>query len=72
MVLFLSVDEVWDNTSDEAKDLVTRLLCHVKDRWTARDALNHPWIIKHTKTENYKIDKDMLKRLSTIAKVNKM
>ena len=35
----------WDHISDEAKDLLTRMLClDANERITAHEALNHPWI----------------------------
>jgi len=47
----------WDQVSSEAKDLVSRLLClDPQLRLSAREALRHPWIMRHRKrrqlTEN--------------------
>jgi len=40
-------DEDWANISSEAKDLISHLLVkNVRDRYTADDVLNHPWIAK--------------------------
>eukprot|EP00239_Pterosperma_sp_CCMP1384_P003851 CAMPEP_0197843236 /NCGR_PEP_ID=MMETSP1438-20131217/62_1 /TAXON_ID=1461541 /ORGANISM="Pterosperma sp., Strain CCMP1384" /LENGTH=436 /DNA_ID=CAMNT_0043453241 /DNA_START=630 /DNA_END=1940 /DNA_ORIENTATION=- len=40
-------DPVWNNVSDEAKDLIANLLCiHPAKRMTAADALKHPWFRK--------------------------
>jgi len=37
--------KIWDNISDEAKDLVKKMLIHDQnDRLTAREALQHPWL----------------------------
>ena len=41
-------DEEWDNISSDAKDLIKKLL--IKDtnkRYSAKKALNHPWIVKN-------------------------
>jgi len=38
-------EEDWANISNEAKDLISHLLVkNVRDRYTADDVLNHPWI----------------------------
>ena len=37
-------NHVWNNISDEAKDLISKLLIkNPKKRYTANQALNHPW-----------------------------
>lgn len=37
--------KIWDNISDEAKDLVKKMLTHDQnDRLTARETLQHPWL----------------------------
>ena len=44
--------QIWNNISDEAKDLVTKLM--TKDpaqRLTAVDALAHPWIKEQVRTK---------------------
>lgn len=39
-----------EHFSNELKDFVARLLVREpKDRMTEEQALNHPWILKHTK-----------------------
>lgn len=36
--------KVWSDVSEEAKDLILKLLDHnVSERWTARQGLRHPW-----------------------------
>ena len=37
-------DDVWYKTSNEAKDLISRLLSPPDTRLTTKEALNHPWI----------------------------
>lgn len=42
----------WMNVSKEAKDLITKMLeYNPKDRCTALEALNHPWIVSHKNVE---------------------
>ena len=56
--LFQMRAKIWDNISDEAKDLVKKMLIHDQnDRLTAREALQHPWLsvwnlAVYFKTEN--------------------
>lgn len=35
---------IWDSVSENAKDLIAKLLCPSKNRITAKQALVHPWI----------------------------
>ena len=57
-------NEKWDEISNDAKDLISHLLTHdIKKRYSAKQALNHPWIIKHRL--NNKIDKEKLKEVVT-------
>lgn len=44
-------DEVWDNVSDEAKDLIQKLLVPESERLSPKQSLEHPWIKKMTKKE---------------------
>ena len=45
----------WDNISEEAKDLVRRMLCvDVHERLRSEDVLEHPWILMHTKSSDNK------------------
>ena len=43
--------DVWESTSDEAKDLITKLMNrNVEQRLSALEALQHPWIKQRVKT----------------------
>ena len=53
-------DEKWDEISNEAKDLIKNLLMKdINKRYSAKEALNHPWIINHRR--NKIIDKKKIK-----------
>lgn len=40
-------DPSWNNVSDKAKDLISKLLTYDPDqRLSAEDALKHPWIVE--------------------------
>ena len=52
-------DEIWDEISNEAKDLIKNLLNKdINNRYSAKQALNHPWITKCRRNKN--IDKKKL------------
>ncbi|CAM9657996.1 unnamed protein product, partial [Hapterophycus canaliculatus] len=43
---FVFHDELWDSTSDQAKDFVGRcLVVDPQKRMTAKQALEHPWML---------------------------
>ncbi|KAL1918409.1 uncharacterized protein VTP21DRAFT_3069 [Calcarisporiella thermophila] len=45
-------EDYWSEISNEAKDLINRLLTRdPRQRITAREALAHPWIVQETKSE---------------------
>lgn len=37
-------DKVWDEVSDEAKDLISKILVPEKERLSPKECLSHPWI----------------------------
>jgi calcium-dependent protein kinase len=48
-------EEEWDVISDEAKDLIGKMLTfNSVERWSASDCLNHSWLTEHNKK---KVDK---------------
>jgi calcium-dependent protein kinase len=63
-------DEVWDEVSAEAKDLINKLLVPEKDRLTPKEALHHPWI-KH-KEKNWAVPNKHLDRLKDFQKAKKL
>jgi serine/threonine protein kinase len=38
------ITTAWENVSDLAKDMVRKLLVNKEERWTAEQALAHPWL----------------------------
>lgn len=62
---FYMTQEPWPNISDEAKQLITKLLCPSKKRFNPRQALSHPWIVNLFKRElpNEEIVSTALKNL---------
>lgn len=39
----------WDEISDSAKDFIRHVMClNVDERYTCKEALNHPWIAGNT------------------------
>jgi len=74
--LIIDGDLIWkspqfDTVSDEAKDLISKLIVvDPDDRYTAKQALDHPWI-KNLGREDLQLHKSMydeLQRLSTLSK----
>ena len=56
-------EKYWNDISFEAKDLVSRLLTKdPKDRWTASQALCHPWFKKHQEQQQNKTDEKAIIR----------
>ncbi len=39
-------DDVWKDSSDEVRDLISKMLTYEKDRITPKEALKHPWLEK--------------------------
>ena len=57
-------DEIWDEISSDAKNLIKHLLIKdINKRYSAKQALNHPWIIKRRR--NKIIDKKKLNEIIT-------
>ena len=45
-------DEIWDNVSEEAKDLIEELLTSEEERLTPKKALEHNWINKFSRLDS--------------------
>ncbi len=44
-------DKVWDDISDDAKDLISKILVPEKERLSPKECLNHQWVKETSKTE---------------------
>lgn len=55
--------EVWNNISNEAKDLISHLLCDEDKRYSAEMALNHPWLVQMAPNAKENISKLNVKHL---------
>jgi len=51
-------NKVWNNISDEAKDLISHMICFEKERYNGKEVLAHPWfkIISNKNFKNLSID----------------
>lgn len=66
-------DEVWDGVSDEAKDLIQRLLTDAPRRLDAKQALNHSWIIDNSKNEpRASLNDNVISRIATFSNASKI
>ena len=68
-------DEVWNDVSDEAKHLVTKLLCEAKNRLTAKETLQHPWMLKHCIEDSgnkVSFDEDLIHRIHSFSSATKI
>lgn len=53
-------DECWDDVSDLAKDFISHLLIKdPKDRFTAEQAMKHPWLVSEASDAQLKIGRKM-------------
>ena len=63
-------DEVWDNVSDSAKDLISKCLIGEKERLSPKEALAHPWV--KDLENNTTIPNEHLHRLKNFQKAKKL
>lgn len=63
-------DEVWDEVSDDAKDLIKKLLVPEGSRLTPKEALHHPWV--KNKDSNFSVPKQHLDRLKNFQKSTRL
>ena len=67
--------EIWNTVSDEAKDLISKLLERSADmRLTAQEAFDHPWIQTERDKENnlIKLNPEMFNNMETYMKQAKL
>lgn len=63
----------WKSVSDEAKDLITKLLCKdIKKRLTASKALEHPWFKSTEKFAELKLDPHVMNTLKEYKGISKL
>jgi calcium-dependent protein kinase len=57
---------IWDNISNEAKDLIKHILVPEKERYSAKEVLAHPWfnVVNDIKDKSINIDFNIFKRYS--------
>ena len=61
-------EEHWGNASTESMDMIRKMLCvSQKERWTAKQLLQHPWI---TTGESVLASKDLRGAITTMKKFN--
>lgn len=65
-------DEVWNEVSDDAKDLISKILVEEKRRITPKEALNHPWVKQFNKNDKTEISSIYLKRLESFKNSSKL
>ena len=56
-------DDVWENVSDDAIDLINKCLVKQENRITAEEALEHPWITNLAQMEEKQFTADQMNRL---------
>lgn len=62
LILYFFLAEDWSFISDEAKDLISKMLKYeAKDRISATEAYAHPWILSNVHVEP--LDDKMMKKL---------
>lgn len=49
--------EEWDDISEDAKDLIRKLITRPERRMTAGEALQHRWMKQHTHQSNSAVQK---------------
>jgi calcium-dependent protein kinase len=60
--------EEWKGVSDDATIFIRRMLeCDVGKRYSAREALNDPWLLKHTQKKLDKEGEETLRNLETFS-----
>ena len=64
-------DDTWKNVSDDVKDLISHMLVKEDQRYSAKQALEHPWIQKYKKNEiNTEINVNQINQLKLYQKMD--
>lgn len=62
----------FNNVSEEAKDLIKKMLCPVDQRLTAQQVLSHPWIIQKGDFKKENFDVNIISSLIRYQRINKL
>jgi calcium-dependent protein kinase len=66
-------DDVWNEVSDEAKDLITKLLAPSPERLDAKQALGHPWIMRYSENvPRISLNDGVISRIATFSNASKI
>jgi calcium-dependent protein kinase len=63
--------EIWKNISDDAKDLISKMICKSHNRLSAESVLKHKWLEKRT-TEYKPLPTNFLDNIIAYSKYNKI
>ena len=58
-------EDIWKNVSDEAKDIIKKMMCDAEKRYTAEMILNHPWLDKNAPNSTGNLSNLNIKALKT-------
>ena len=53
--------DTWECVSDEAKDLISKMIVNVDNRISSKDIMTHPWLHNHNLSSNFKFNSDGIK-----------
>lgn len=59
--IYSTEGDSWENVSDEAKDLISKIIVGVDDRISTNEILAHPWFQNHSLSSNYKLSSSVIK-----------
>lgn len=62
----------WDKISEEAKDLIKHMLCDPKERYSAQEVLNHPWVKNLSPNSSSALTNLNVENLKTYVNTNKL
>lgn len=62
----------WDKISQEAKDLISNMLCHHDKRMTAKEVLSHKWLADRLSPESKTLPTDIINNIKKYSSYNKI